>query len=174
MDFKKFHLNNPNQLNYLYQKNLISHILPYQPKFSMSRKHVSMIKVSFFHTNSQSTNQLFKSNQNSKLTVLIRVYSTLKNHLRVSNELVAQLPNFYINGYNQNQDPNRTVTITYQTFDLISHISHCLSLISLVFTSDFRVQSSSSLFTLSFDLLKLSVLYLALHLSLIQFSKSKP
>ena len=137
---------------------------------------------------------MFKSNQNSKLTVLIRVYSTLKNHLRVSNELVAQLPNFYINGYNQNQDP--MVTITYQTFDLISHISHCLSLISLVFTSDFRVQSSSSLFTLSFDLLrlsiltetqshsqilsslfgslKLSVLYLALHLSLIQFSKSKP
>ena len=140
----------------------------------MSGKHVSMIKVSFFHTNSQSTNQLFKSNQNSKLTMLIRVYSTLKNHLRVSNELVAQLPNFYINGYNQNQDPNRTVTITYQTFDLISHISHCLSLISLVFTSDFKVQSSSSLFTLSFDLLKLSFLYLALHLSLIQISKSKP
>ena len=139
---------------------------------------------------------MFKSSQNSKLTVLIRVYSTLKNHLRVSNELVAQLPNFYINGYNQNQDPNRTVTITYQTFDLISYISHCLSLISLVFTSNFRVQSSSSLFTLSFDLLRLSVLtetqshsqilsslfgslklsdlYLALHLSLIQFSKSKP
>ena len=71
---------------------------------------------------------------------------------------MAQLPNFYMNGYNQNQDPNRTVTITYQTFDLISHISHYLSLISLVFTSDFRVQSSSSLFTLSFDLLRLSVL----------------
>ena len=72
----------------------------------MSGKHVSMIKVNFFHTNSQSTNQLFKSNQNSKLTVLTRVYSTLKNHLRVSNELVAQLSNFYINSYNQNQDPN--------------------------------------------------------------------
>ena len=156
LDFKKFHPNNLNRLNYLYQKILISHALPYQPKFSISRKRVSMIKVSFFHTNSQSKNQSFKSIQNSKLTMLIRVYSTLNSDLRLSSDLsndsVAQLPNLYINNYNQNQDPNRTVTIRYQTFDLISHISHCLFLFSLVFTLYFKVQSSSSrfLFTLHF------------------------